>query len=280
MKACAKESKLISDILSYVQELAVFIRDFPVRMAVYESIAKDCLASEDEKSVVNLHLLCPTRWTVRTSAIKAILDNDQGIYDTLRNISRTASTRDSRDKTSGLAKKMTQFATFLGLRFALSLFSVCEQLACTIQTKGILAQTVMNGVKALQGALQRQRDDYTCFFHQTSDLTSAMPIMEKPVLPPPKKVPRRLDNDGFAAHHQFNSVEDNMHRADYFEGIDACLSELYRRFDEESYAPLQHFESIILNAANGLSFEISKTFRKAYENDVNFGVFQSEPETS
>ena len=84
---------------------------------------------------------------------------------------------------------MTQFATFLGLRFAMNVFSVCEQLASTIQTKGILAQTVMNGVKALKDALQRQRDDYSSFFHKTRDLASCMPIieLEEPVLPRQKK---------------------------------------------------------------------------------------------
>ena len=277
LKACANESKLIGDVLSLVQELAVFIRQSPVRMSVYESIAKECLASNENcVGAENLHLLCPTRWTVRTCAIKAVLDNYQGIYDTLRNISETGSTRDSRDKAAGIAKKMTQFATFLGLRFAMNVFSVCEQLACTIQTKGILAQTVMNGVKALKDALQRQIDDYSSFFRKTRDLASCMPIieLEEPVLPRYKKVPRRLDN-GSAAEHQFNSAED-MHRAQCFVAIDACLVELNRRFREESYAPLQQFESAVISAANGLSFELSENFQKSYEKDVNFDSLQSE----
>jgi hypothetical protein len=276
LKACANESKLIGDVLSLVQDLAVFIRQYPVRMSVYEDIAKECRASDEGNCVgaENLHLLCPTRWTVRTGAIKAVLDNYQGIYETLCNISGTGSTRDGRDKAAGIAEKMKRFATFLGLHFAMNLFSICEQLACTIQTKGILAETVMNGVKALKGALQRQRNDYSSFFHKTKDLACGMLMMEVPVLPRQKKVPRRLD-DGSAAHHQFNSVED-MHRAQYFVAIDTCFAELNRRFHEESYAPLQQFESAIINAANGLSFELSENFRKSYEKDVNFDSLQSE----
>ena len=131
-------------------------------MSVYESIAKECLASNENcVGAENLHLLC---------AIKAVLDNYQGIYDTLRNISETGSTRDSRDKAAGIAKKMTQFATFLGLRFAMNVFSVCEQLACTIQTKGILAQTVMNGVKALKDMLCNDKEMTTLLFSARQEI--------------------------------------------------------------------------------------------------------------
>ena len=72
-------------------------------------------------------------------------------------------------------------------------------------------------------------------------------------------MPRQLDN-GFAAEHQFNSGED-MHRAQCFVAIDACLVE--HCFREESYAPLQKFESAVIIAANGLSFELSKKFQKS-----------------
>ena len=87
-------------------------------------------------------------------------------------------------------------------------------------------------------------------------------------------MPRRLDN-GSAAELQFNSAE-NMHRAQCFVAIDACLVELNRRFREESYAPLQQFESAVISAANGLSFELSENFQKSYEKDVNFDSLQSE----
>ena len=53
-----------------------------------------------------------------------------------------------------------------------------------------------------------------------------------------------------------------MFRAQYFEAIDACLSELNRRFDEESYALLQQIEIASLNAANQEPIEFSDTLRK------------------
>lgn len=40
-------------------------------------IAKDCEQS------ANLHMLCPTRWTVRTRSISAVISSYKAIHDTL-----------------------------------------------------------------------------------------------------------------------------------------------------------------------------------------------------
>ena len=40
LKGCANQIKVISDALSFVQDLAVFIRHSPLRMSMYENIAK------------------------------------------------------------------------------------------------------------------------------------------------------------------------------------------------------------------------------------------------
>ena len=140
LKGCANESKIIGDALSFVQN---FIRHSPSRMSTYEIIASELLKQNEH--VESLHLLCPIRWTVRTKAIQAI-------YDTLKSISRTGFFSEIRDKSNGLAKKMTKFTTFFGLHvhFAVNIFSVSEQRSTTIQTKGILAQTVMAGVQCLK----------------------------------------------------------------------------------------------------------------------------------
>ena len=160
-------------------------------MATYESIAKEL---DPDQSVDSLHLLCPTRWTVRTKSITAVLNNYQALHSTLLSISKTASEREKHDKTAGLATKMTEFKTFFGLHFSMNLFCVCEQLATTMQTKGMLAQTVMVGVRALKDNLKLQKDSYNVFFDQTQEKGNALGMVEKAVLPRPQKVPRRLQD--------------------------------------------------------------------------------------
>ena len=54
LKGCAKESEIVRETLSFVQDLAVFIRNSPKRMSSYEDIAKDV---SSDGSVDTLHLL-------------------------------------------------------------------------------------------------------------------------------------------------------------------------------------------------------------------------------
>ena len=68
-----------------------------------------------------------------------------------------------------------------------------------------------------------------------------------------------------------------MFRAQYYVAIDAILAELnIRRFDEKSYAPLQHLEDVILNAANRVPCEISDDFKKTYDNEIDFDKVTTE----
>ena len=73
-----------------------------------------------------------------------------------------------------------------------------------MQTKGILAQTVMAGMQCLKDNLQHQRNDYDVFFGQISDKAAVLSMVEEPTLPRPHKVPRRLQH-GDATN--FDSVD-------------------------------------------------------------------------
>ena len=92
-----------------------------------------------------------------------------------------------------------------------------------MQIKGILAQTVLAGVKSLKDNLQHQRIDYDLFFRQMCDKAAVLSMMKEQTPPSPHKVPRRLQ-DGDVVQHHFES-EKSMFRAQYFEAIDACLAE-------------------------------------------------------
>ena len=67
-----------------------------------------------------------------------------------------------------------------------------------------------------------------------------------------------------------------MFRAQYCEAIDAILAELNRRFDERSYAPLQHIEDVIQNAANTKPCDISDDFKETYDKEIDFDQVTTE----
>ena len=127
LKECTKASIIIRDSWGSVQDLAVFIRSSPTRMAQYQHIASDLedTLSNNNRHVKSPHLLYPTRWTIRTKAISAIINNYEVLYTTILSISKEATVTSVRSTAEGLARKLETFSTYLGLRFAVNIFSVC-----------------------------------------------------------------------------------------------------------------------------------------------------------
>ena len=125
----------------------------------------------------------------------------------------------------------------------------------------------MVGVRALKDNLQLQRDYYDIFFHQTQEA-------EEEAVHPVRK--RFLVVCRMAMLWNQHDSAKSMFRAQYHEAIDAILAQLNRRFDEKSYAPLQHLEDVILNAANKVPYEISDDFKKTYDNEIDFDKVTTE----
>ena len=108
-----KESEIISDTLKAVQDLAVFIRSSPTQMAQYQHIAEEI--NDNSMQVEDPHLMCPTRWTVRTKAIWAVLHSYEALYSTLLSIAKESSKSTVRDTASGMASQLKKFSTYFGL---------------------------------------------------------------------------------------------------------------------------------------------------------------------
>ena len=77
LQDCAKSSRPVRDALALVKESYNLIQLSPKRLAWFNRL-KDKLAPENP----TLKLLCPTRWTVRSSAIDAVLKNYALLYST------------------------------------------------------------------------------------------------------------------------------------------------------------------------------------------------------
>ena len=73
-----KSFRLIKNALELVREAVHIVNKSPKRAEIFNE-----KQTEDEETIVsghrNLKPLCPTRWTVRTDAIKAVLDNYEAL---------------------------------------------------------------------------------------------------------------------------------------------------------------------------------------------------------
>jgi len=155
----------------------------PKRSTLFESIKL-----QTSPDTPNLKPLCPTRWTVRNGAIDAVLKNYKTLIKTLDEISENG--RDEYAmKARGLLYSMEKFSTYFGLKLGYLLFSVTEQLSCTLQGKDTTCQEAKEAVILSVNYFKRLRSDeeFTKFYSRV--LKSSEGLTDVPVLPRKLKIP-------------------------------------------------------------------------------------------
>ena len=97
--------------------MSQLIRFSPKRLSLFES-----LQSQLSVASPSLKPLCRTRWTVRTTAINAVLKNYEIFCDALCRIN--AEIHDEyRLKAGGFLAQMEKFSTFFGLKLSFLVFA-------------------------------------------------------------------------------------------------------------------------------------------------------------
>lgn len=104
LQEITRELPMIYNALQFIRDLSNLIRDSPKRKTIFKS-----MFGEGEV-VLCLLSICDTRWTVRSSAIKRVLDVYGKVIDTLKELSTSAG--EIRSKSLGLMKKATSMKMF------------------------------------------------------------------------------------------------------------------------------------------------------------------------
>ena len=249
--------------LDLVMEISQLIMYSPKRSLVFDQCKNDLTPQH-----TGLRPLCPTRWTVRTSAIDAILKNYPALLEALETIN-AESYDDYGRRAGGVLSLLQRFETFFGLNLSHLIFSATEQTSRTLQAKDTSVQEALSAVNLAIAFLKRQRKDTAYQLFYSSVVLKAKKYTDDPVLPRYRRPPRRLD-DG-SAPHLFTSPEE-YYRAKYFEALDFVENEINRRFDQSSLAVPDAVETFLIKCANTSceeNFEVPDTIAKMYSKDLN-----------
>ena len=220
----------------------------PKRLSLFEALKKDIVVNSGEAPTSNLRSLCPTRWTVRHSAINAVLDN----YKILQNVLEKV--EEGHDeyavKAHGLLLKMESFDMYFGLKLAYLIFSAGEQLSINLQAKSTTVQEAIHGANLLHAHFKSQRTEskFDFFYNQAIAKVSSELLNEEPKLPQQRKLPTRLDQGGNP--HQYQTPKDR-YRHLYFEALEQATGEIERRFQQSDLHIINKLETLLLNAGNG-----------------------------
>ena len=149
LQSVGRECSSIRDALDFVMEVSQLIRFSPKRLSLFETLQSQVCDS----SVKSLKPLCPTRWTVRTTAFDAVLSNYSVLGVALEQIIIETHDEYGR-KAGGLLAMMEKFKTFFGLKLSHLIFSGTEQFSLTLQGKDT---TIQEGTMAAEATIQYLR---------------------------------------------------------------------------------------------------------------------------
>ena len=263
LQDAAKKCVPVRNALDIVMEISKLIRYSPKRTLVFEQCKQDMSIPG-----TSLRPLCPTRWTVRTAAIDAVLRNYPALLETLETIS-SESHDDYGRRANGILAQLERFDTYFGLKLSHLVFSETEQTSIALQGKSTTVQEALMGAGMAKSYLVRQRDDEAFDSFYASMVDQAKEYTDDPVLPRYRRIPKRLD-DG-AQPHRFTAAQD-YYRAQYYEVLDLLGGEISRRFDQDSLALPIATEELLTKAANnveGSDISLPAKIIEAYSRDID-----------
>jgi len=178
--------------------------------------------------LVSLRPVCPTRWSLRTSSMVAVVENYDAVLSCLEEISGCDST-ESGSKEGGLLSTFQTFEFFFGLLLGIAVFGPAEELTILLQRQSIIGLAAQKAAKILNGNLRQMRSNDS--FDVATKKAVTLQVAE-PSLPRKCRPPKRLD-DG-SAGFVFHTPKD-LFRSIYFQFLDVIMANISSRFEQSSF---------------------------------------------
>ena len=256
----AKKCVCIRDALDLVFEICQLIKYSPKRSLVFQQCKEDLSIGG-----TGLKPLCPTRWTVRSVALDAILRNYPALLEAFERIS-SSSYDDYGRRANGVLTQLGKFSVFFGLKLSHLVFGGTEQVSIALQAKDTSVQEALGAARLAKQFITRQREDRSFETFYSLCVNASGELTEEPSLPRYRRPPRRIDEG--SNPHSFSSPKEYFRRQ-YFEVLDNVNGELERRFDQQS------FKLLLLKACSSNSSNtIPEIITKSYSRDINISKLE------
>jgi Domain of unknown function (DUF4371) len=197
-----KTVPLLQTALDLVHHLVTFIRlsakrtDVLNRMQMMASIDVEELEAANTTMHINsntsLRPLCPTRWTVRASAISSVLVNYEHLLAALQHIGSDRTTpADAASTARGLQKTLQSTEAYFSCVVAHRLFALTDAFAKSIQSPTMTITEVLRRKRHVLNELLVFREQFDIFFDNA--VAEAVNLdLDEIQLPRRRRVPARL----------------------------------------------------------------------------------------
>ena len=236
----------------------------PKRDAAFESLQLELAPSNP-----GFRTLCPTRWTVRATALNSIYHNFivlKEFWDETRDFKVDS---ECRARIIGVQAQMTQFSFLFRLVIAECILQHTDNLSKTLQNSQLTAAEGEKIAHLTQSTLLRMcsDDNFDLFWERILKLKEEFGVNEA-TMPRKRKAPARHE-DGIA-EPEYHSTPKSYYRQIYYETIDLISSFILKRFDQPGLKTYKVLRDLLLNAAKGVPYdEELKVVINFYKDDFN-----------
>ncbi len=263
---------LVQNSMQIVKEIgAVFSASITCR-ATCSTIAHSSDLT-NMSTVKKIRPLCPTRWLVRVSAIRNILEQYAHILQTMEELA--VSKQSVAARANGLAIQLRHGSTLLGMHIAIKVLAPLENLNKSLQSRTATVAGMLKAVNDVQTDFEHLRSEvqYNELFTLVKSSITDFDI-EDIVLPRPKKPPGRFT--GAAPSYQASSASD-YYLPQYLEIIDVATTGLKQRFSEsKGYQQYGVLENILLTGTFPTNFTTDSSHAAEFHVDelvMQLGMF-------
>ena len=269
-----KQILLMKNALDYAHEIVQFVKSSPKRFAIFNRL-KEEIGDEN----IGVRVLCNTRWTVRADSLESILNNYGILFDTFEQSMEEVHESRGRAVIAGILANMRKFETYFGLNLAKKLLRKCDNLSKALQNPKLSASDGQSMAKATILDLKSLSCDEK--FEEFWDLvtkTSADYDIDEPLLPRPRKKPKRFES-GENSENMPKSAKEFYNKI-YLESLEVLVKFLEERFAQEGFETYKQLENLILKAARGQDYSQELEFvTDFYGTDFSKDSLKSQLET-
>ncbi|XP_061561827.1 BAH and coiled-coil domain-containing protein 1 isoform X3 [Phycodurus eques] len=234
-QACSA-SCFVRNAIDWIRDLGTFFGQSGKVKDEFKAI----VSAEEQGPAVSVRPLCPTRWTVRSRAIRAVLSQYGMILSALDDMA--ASQSDSASLAEGLCVRLQKGNIVLGLLLALDVISELEVLNTALQNKSQTMEGILSVVSLVQDGLKSKRntEHFEAVFKEAEDRCGNLSL-ETIVSPRTLGLPKIYSGQ---APGSGSTVD--FYRVEFYRVLDTVDAQITERFMEPGIQTFKELENSLL----------------------------------
>ena len=289
VKEVTKQSNILGNTMGVAEEIVVLIKYSPKRENILGSIKEQVeFESEPEEKANDITKLSQTRWTVRATCLQRVIDNYEALMKVwIHCLDNGKMESELKGRIIGVKTQMESFELYFGLHLGARLYSHTDNLARSVQNKGMSACSSKRLANLTIQTLETLRNEerYENFYETVLKTAKLHQFVNPPTLKRKRRAPNYSilqfiegSYQSEEAHHPSSPKEN--YRTIYYEALDCLINSLKERFTQPSFVAYDMLESFLLKSLDGEDIENERKYIDTmYNEELNYHSLTNEIDT-